>query len=98
MDRHCTSLAAHLLRRPVWSIVRLRLLSRHADCGQLLGRVRHYDAQLEHPVLAGLLESGDMYGPWSGTVVYPKSRAGGDLVRQEAGHCIGYRHEWDRRR
>jgi hypothetical protein len=70
LDRHCTSLATHLLWCSVWPVIRLRLLPRDAYCRQLLGRLRYHDAQLEHAVLAGLFEPGDMYGPWGGTVVY----------------------------
>lgn len=44
VDRHRTSLAAHLLRRLVRPAVRSGLLPRHAHRGQFPGRLRHHDA------------------------------------------------------
>lgn len=93
LDRHGTSMAAHILRRLVWSALRSGLFPRHALRWQLLGRLRHHDAQPEYAVLAGLPEPGDMHGSWGGAAVYSESSAGWDMVRQEAGDRVGYRDE-----
>lgn len=73
-------MAADFLRRAVGPALRPGLLPRHAHCRQLPRRLRYHDAQLEHHVLAGVPQPGDMYGIGGRAIVYTQSGAGGDLV------------------
>lgn len=80
MDRYGSSLAVDIFRSFVRSTLRSGLLSCYALHRQLSSRLRYYDAQPEHAVLAGLSEPGDLHGPWSRAFVYPESGIGGNLV------------------
>jgi hypothetical protein len=80
LDRHRASLAPHRHRRFIRSAFRPRVLSVDVAGWQFLSSTGHHDVEFEYEVLAGLSESGGVYGCWSGVTLYSQPSDGGGVV------------------